>query len=355
MMTINEDRLDELIETATTDIGAIAYAPLATIGDRLGLYDTIAEHGPLTPRELADRTDTAERYVREWLAASAASDYVSYDPETERYSLSPEQAYLLADTEGPASPLAGLFQLVVAAGKAAPEIERAFRTGEGVGWHEHDAELFDGMKRASENDFKESLVPDWIPALDGVDEKLQEGARVADIGCGYGESTITMVRAYPQSTFVGYDYHEASIEAARERAAAAGVADRVRFEVAKAKEYDGGEYDLVTFFDCLHDMGDPVGVAEHVRETLADDGTWMIVELLAGDRVEENLLPRGRMFYSLSTMLCTPNALDQDGTHALGTQAGEGRLREVVTKGGFTEFRRATETPPFKMVLEAKP
>lgn len=354
-MSINEDRLEELIETATTDIGAIAYAPLAVIGDRLELYDALAKHGPLTPSELADRTDTAERYVREWLAASAASDYVSYDPETERYSLSPEQALLLADTDGPASPLAGLFQIATAASKSMPKIETAFRTGEGVGWHEHDEEVFQGMMRTSEFDFKESLVSDWIPALDGVDEKLREGARVADIGCGHGESTITMAQAYPNSTFVGYDYHEESIKAARERAATAGVADQVSFEVARAKEYDGSEYDFVTSFDCLHDMGDPVSVANHVRGTLADDGTWMIVEPLGGDRVEENLHPRGRMFYSMSTMLCTPNALNQEGPHALGAQAGEERLREVITEGGFSKFRRATETPPFEMVLEAKP
>ncbi len=211
------------------------------------------------------------------------------------------------------------------------------------------------MVRASELDFKQSLVSDWIPALDGIEEKLREGARVADIGCGYGESIITMAEAYPNSTFVGVDYHDESIKAARERATAADVADRVSFEVARAKEYEDGDYDLVTSFDCLHDMGDPVGVAKHVRKTLADDGTWMIVELLAGDRIEENLQPRGRMFYSFSTMLCTPNALAQEGPHALGTQAGEERLREVVTEGGFTEFRRATDSPPFKMVLEAKP
>ncbi|WP_115863207.1 class I SAM-dependent methyltransferase [Halorussus litoreus] len=354
-MSIREDRLEELIETATTDIGAIAYAPLAVIGDRLGLYDALAEHGPLTSSELADHTDTAERYVREWLAASAASDYVNYDATAERYSLSPEQALLLADTDGPASPVAGLFQIATAAGKALPEIETAFRSGDGVGWHEHDEELFQGMMRTSEFGFRESLVSDWIPALDGVDEKLREGARVADVGCGHGESTITMARAYPNSTFVGYDYHEESIEAARERAATADVADEVSFEVARAKEYDGDEYDFVTSFDCLHDMGDPVGVARHVRETLADDGTWMIVEPISGDRAEENLNPRGRMFYSISTMVCTPNALDQEGSHALGAQAGEERLRNVVTEGGFSEFRRATETPPFDMVLEAKP
>ena len=352
-MPINEDRLAELIETATLDVGATSYAPLAVIGDRLGLYEALDSYGPLPIKELADRTDTAERYVREWLAASAASDYVCYDPVTERYSLSPEQALLLADTEGPASPLAGMFQLAVAAGKALPDIERAFRTGEGVGWHEHDEDVFHGMMRSSEFDFNEHLVSDWIPALNGVDQDLREGAHVADIGCGHGVSTVIMAQAYSNSKFVGYDYHEGSINAAREHASTAGVADRVRFEVARAKEYDGGEYDLVTSFDCLHDMGDPVGVASHVRETLADNGTWMIVEKIANDRIEENLHPRGRMLYGFSTLLCTPNAMDQEGPHALGAQAGEERIREVVSKGGFTELRRATETPPFEMVLEA--
>lgn len=354
-MSSTDTSLEELIERATTDVGAIAYAPLAVIGDRLGLYDALAEHGPLTPSELAGHTDTAERYVREWLAASAASEYVRYDAEAERYDLSAEQALLLADTGGPPPSLAGLFQTAVAAGQALPRLEDAFRTGDGVGWHDHDEGVSHGMSRISEFGFEANLVSDWIPALDGVDETLEAGGRVADVGCGHGASTVIMAEAYPNSTFVGVDYHEASIEAARERAAEAGVTDRVTFEVALAQEYGGGPFDFVTTFDCLHDMGDPVGVAEHVRETLAADGTWMIVEPLAGDSVTANLNPRGRLFYSMSTMVCTPNAIDQDGPHALGAQAGEGRLRDVVTEAGFTRFRRATETPPFDMVLEAKP
>lgn len=354
-MSIDESRLEELMENAIADVGAVSYAPLAVIGDRLGLYDALAVAGPLTSSELADRTDTDERYMREWLAASAASDYVTYDPDSDRYDLTPEQALLLSDMVGPAPSLTGMFQMSVGAGRSLSELETAFRTGEGVGWIEHDEAVFEGGSRASDLVFEQNLVSEWIPALEGVDETLRDGGRVADIGCGYGASTIKMAQAYPESTFVGYDYHEGSIEAARERAASAGVEDQVNFEVARAKEYDGAEYDLVTSIDCLHDMGDPVGVAEHVRETLAQDGTWMIVEFISGDDVSENLNPRGRMLYSFSTMLCTPNAVDQEGPHALGAQAGQERLRDVVMDGGFSTFRLATETPPFDMVLEAKP
>lgn len=354
-MPFDPQKFEDLIETATADVGAIAYAPLAVIGDRLGLYDALAESGPLTPAELADQTDTAERYVTEWLAAGAAGEYLDYDPESNRYDLSPEQALLLTDTDGSAPTLAGMFQLAVGAGRAMPKIERAFRTGDGVGWHEHHEDLFEGMARISEFGYEQNLIDDWIPALQGVEEALEAGARVADIGCGQGASTVVMAEAYPDSSFVGYDYHEESIVAAREHAREAGVADRVSFEVARAKEYDGGQYDLVTSFDCLHDMGDPAGVAEHVRETLHSDGTWMIVEPLGGNDMTENLNPRGRMYYAISTMVCTANALDQEGPHALGAQAGPDRIRDVVTAGGFSEFRQATETPPFEMVLEAKP
>lgn len=354
-MTHGGPTLEELIETATRDVGAVVYAQLAVIGDRLGLFDALAEHGPMAPAELADRTDTAERYVREWLAASAAGGYVAHDAETGTYDLTSEQSLLLADTGGPPPTLAGLFQMAVGVGRALPKIERAFRTGDGVGWDEHDEDLFAGMGRIGEFSAEQHLVSDWIPALDGVEARLESGATVADVGCGRGDSTISMAEAYPASTFTGYDYHEDSIAAARERAAEAGVADRVSFEVARASEYAGTDYDFVTSFDCLHDMGDPVGVAEHVRSTLAADGTWMIVEPLAGDGLAENLNPRGRMFYSFSTMVCTASALDQSGPHALGAQVGEERLREVVTAGGFSEFRRATETQPFDMVLEAKP
>jgi 2-polyprenyl-3-methyl-5-hydroxy-6-metoxy-1,4-benzoquinol methylase len=354
-MSIDETKLEELVENAITDIGAVSYAPLAVVGDRLDLFDALAKAGPLTPSELADRTDTHERYVREWLAASAAGEYVTYDAETDRYDLSPEQELLLTDSAFPEPLLLGMFQMAASAGNALPNIERGFRTGEGVGWHEHDDGVFEGMMRTSQFGFHEHLVSDWIPALDGVEESLQEGARVADIGCGQGESTIVMAEAYPESTFVGYDLHDESLAAARERAAEAGVSDRVDFEVAKAKEFGGNGYDLVTTFDCLHDMGDPVGVAEHIRETIADGGTWMIEEPLSGEEMLENLNPKGRMLASFSTMLCTPNALDQEGPHALGALAGESQIRDVVTEAGFSHFRKATETPPLDVVFEAKP
>lgn len=353
-MSIDQDRLDQLLDMATADLGAIAYGPLAVLGDRLGLYEGIAHHGPLTPGQLSDHTDTNRRYVREWLAASAASGYVNYDPETGRYSLTPEQTLLLADPDGSGSPLAGDFQFGVAITKSLAKVERAFRTGEGVGWDAHDEAIFDGMTRAGRFTFEEHLIADWIPALEGIETALQSGARVADIGCGQGASTIVMAEAYPNSTFFGFDYYQGAIDTAREAAIAAGVSDQVSFEVAPATEFGGGEYDLVTAFDCLHDMGDPVGVAANVLASLADSGVWMIVEPLAGDRVGENLNPRGRLYYSYSTMLCTPSAVEQAGPHSLGAQAGQARLCEVVTDGGFATCHRVTTTPP-KMVLEAKP
>jgi SAM-dependent methyltransferase len=294
--------------------------------------------------------------VREWLCSQAAGGYVEFDPQTERYSLSEEQSLALADENSPAF-LPGAFQLASAAIKAEPKIAEAFRTGAGVGWHEHDPELFCGTERFFRPGYAANLVGAWIPALDGVEEKLKRGALVADVGCGHGASTALMAKAYPNSRFIGFDYHEPSIRRAREAAKEAGVEDRVSFEVAKAKEYPvalGKNYDFVAFFDCLHDMGDPVGAAAHVLETLDADGTWMIVEPMAGDKVEQNLNPVGRVFYSASTLICTPASLSQEVGLALGAQAGEARLREVVTKGGFTRFRRAAETP-FNIVLEARP
>lgn len=348
--TLDETKLDELLGTAVTDFGATYHAALVVIGDRLDLYKTLAADGPLTSTELAERTDTAERYIREWLRSQAAGGYVTYDPEADRYSLTAEQAALMADEDSPAF-VAGGFEAAVATLGSTDAIEAAFRTGDGVGWHEHDSGLFKGTERFFKPSYATHLIDEWIPALDGVEEKLRAGARVADVGCGHGASTIIMAQAYPESTFVGFDYHDGSIAAARERAAEAGVSDRVRFEVADARMYDG-EYDFVTMFDCLHDMGDPVGVAAHVAETLAEDGTWMIVEPYANDEVEGNLNPVGRAFYSASTLLCTPNALDQHGD-ALGAQAGEARIREVATTGGLGQFRRATETP-FNLIFEAK-
>ena len=349
--SINEQKLDELVETSLVDLGATVHAALAVIGDELGLYATLDDAGPLTSAELAEETDTVERYVREWLRAQAAGGYVTYDPETDSYRLSPEQAYILSDADSPVF-MPGAFQLVTSVAKIGPELLEAFRTGEGIGWHEHDEDVFHGTERFFGPSYGAFLI-DWIEALDGVDETLQTGGRIADVGCGHGAPTIRMAEAYPDSTVVGVDYHEDSIAVARERAETAGVADRVDFEVATAREYTGSDYDLVTMFNCFHDMGDPVGVAAHVRETLADDGAWMIVEPYAEDRVEDNLTPFGRLAYSISTVACTPNSLSQEVGYGLGAQAGEEQTRAVVTDGGFTRFRRAAETPT-SLVFEAK-
>ncbi|HET9222664.1 MAG TPA: methyltransferase domain-containing protein [Roseiflexaceae bacterium] len=352
-MAINETALNQLLERALVDIGATYHTALAVIGDKLGLYKTLAGSEPLTPAEFAAQTGTAERYIREWLNANAAGGYVTYHADTGRYSLSPEQALVLADESSPAFFLGG-FQAALAATKIEPKIAEAFRTGAGVGWHEHDHQLFHGIERFFRTGYAANLVQSWIPALDGVEAKLRAGAAVADIGCGHGASTILMAQAFPNSSFTGFDYHADSIVAARQRAEAAGIADRVRFEVATAMDYPGTNYDLVTVFDALHDMGNPAGAASHVYTTLKADGTWLIVEPFAEDRVEQNLHPLGRAFYASSTMICTPNALDQDAGAALGAQAGEARLREVVTKGGFTRFRRAVQSP-VNLVLEARP
>lgn len=352
-MAVDREKLNQFLERGVMDFGAVFHAAAVVIGDKLGLYKKLAESGPMTSSELAAATGTAERYVREWLCSQAAGGYVTYDSAASRYHLSEEQAFALANDSSPAF-LPGAFQVALAAAKAEPKIADAFRTGKGLGWHEHDVNLFHGTERFFRPAYAANLVNSWIPALDGVEALLQRGAQVADVGCGLGASTILMARAYPNSAFVGYDYHPFSIEQARQRAAEAGVSDRVRFEVAKAKDYRGENYDLVTFFDCLHDMGDPVGAAAHVRETLKRDGTWMIVEPYAGDRVEENLNPVGRAFYGASTLICTPASLSQEVGAALGAQAGEKRLRQVATDGGFTRFRRAAQTP-FNLVFEAKP
>jgi SAM-dependent methyltransferase len=348
---IDEQKLTELVETSLVDLGATVHAALAVIGDELGLYTALDEAGPLTSGELAEETETAERYVREWLRSQAAGGYVTYDTETDRYALSPEQAYILADTDSPVF-MPGAFQLVTGISNIEPELREAFRTGEGIGWHEHDEDVFHGTERFFGPSYGAFLI-DWIESLDGIDEKLKAGGRIVDVGCGHGAPTIRMAEAYPKSTVVGVDYHESSIEVARERARTKGVNDRVDFEVATAREYSGTDYDLVTMFNCFHDMGDPVGVAAHVRETLAEDGAWMIVEPYAEDRVEDNLTPFGRLAYSISTVACTPNSLSQDVGYGLGAQAGEEQTRGVVTEGGFTRFRRAAETPT-SLVFEVK-
>jgi 2-polyprenyl-3-methyl-5-hydroxy-6-metoxy-1,4-benzoquinol methylase len=350
---IDEQRLNDFVGRVVGEIGATLNTALVAIGDRLGLYRAMAGAGPLSSHALAEKTGTRERYVREWLNAQAAGDFVSYDPATGEYRLPPEQALALTDPDSPAY-LAGFFQIAAGTVRDAPKIEAAFRTGVGVGWHEHDHDVFEGCERFFRPGYKTNLVPSWIPALDGVEQKLRRGARVADVGCGHGSSTVVMAEAYPDSTFLGFDYHTRSIETARARAAEAGVADRVTFETAAADTFPGNDYDFITTFDCLHDMGDPVGAARHVLGALDRDGTWMIVEPFAGDRVEDNLNPVGRAYYAFSTLICTPASLSQDVGLALGAQAGEARLREVVTAAGFTRFRRATETP-FNLVLEARP
>jgi 2-polyprenyl-3-methyl-5-hydroxy-6-metoxy-1,4-benzoquinol methylase len=349
---INEQKLNDLMGKLVGDMGAAMSAALVVLGDRLGLYRALSQ-GPATSVELAKRAGTAERYTREWLAAQAAAGYVQYDAATGRYSVTPEQAFAFAEEGSPAF-VPGAFQVISSMFRDEPKIAEAFRSGKGVGWHEHDVALFHGTERFFRPGYNANLVNNWIPALGDVREKLERGASVADVGCGHGASTIIMAQAFPNSTFVGFDYHEPSIKRAREAAKAAGVADRARFEVAPAQSYPGEDYDFVTFFDCLHDMGDPVGAARHVRKTLAADGTWMIVEPMAQDTVEGNLNPVGRMFYSASTMICTPASLSQEVGLGLGAQAGEARLKEVITSAGFSRFRRATETP-FNMVLEARP
>jgi SAM-dependent methyltransferase len=350
---IDQSKLEAFMGQFVQDLGGALSVATVMIGDKLGLYKAMADGDPVSPAELAERTATDERYVREWLSSQAASGYVTYDAASERFALPPEQAMALAQDNSPAF-IPGAFQLAAALIKDEPTIAKAFRTGEGVGWHEHDHDLFCGTERFFRPGYIANLVPNWIPALEEVEAKLTSGARVADIGCGHGASTVILAEAYPRSEFVGFDYHAESIESARTHAREAGLEDRVSFEVATAKGYPGSGYDLVAMFDCLHDMGDPVGAAAHVLASLDEDGTWLIVEPFAGDRLEENLNPVGRVFYSASTMVCTPASRDQEVGLALGAQAGEERLRAVVTEGGFTRFRRATETP-FNLVLEARP
>jgi SAM-dependent methyltransferase len=350
---VDDGKLEQFVFRAVDEVGATLNAALVVMGDRLGLYRGMAGAGALTPGELAGRTGTAERYVREWLNAQAAGGYVDYHPAEGAYSLPPEHAVAFCDEDSGAY-LPGLFQNALGSVLDSPRITDAARTGAGVGWHEHNHHVHEGCERFFRPGYNVNLVASWLPALDGVVQRLQRGARVADVGCGHGASTIVMARAFPESTFAGSDYHAGSIETARRRAEAAGVADRVRFEVEPADAYRGDGYDLVTMFDCLHDMGDPVGAARHVRETLAPDGTWMIVEPAAGDRVEDNLNPIGRAYYGFSTLLCTPASLSQEVGLALGAQAGPARIEQVVTEAGFTRFRPAAETP-FNVVFEARP
>ena len=350
-MAIDQVKLEAFMAKFVGDLGAVMHAATVVVGDQLGLYKALAE-GPATAEELAKRTGTDARYLREWLSAQAASGYIEYNARSRSFSLTEEQAFALAIENSPAF-IPGAFQMSVAQFKAIPKIAEALRTGAGLGWHEHDATLFRGCERFFRPGYAANLVSQWLPALDGVQAKLEAGARVADVGCGHGASTIIMAQAYPNSEFIGFDYHEPSIVHAREAARKAGLTDRVRFEVASAKSYPGSDYDLVTVFDCLHDMGDPVGASAHVRESLRSDGTWMIVEPFANDQLEDNLNPVGRVFYSASTFICTPASRSQEVGLCLGAQAGEARLRSVVRDGGFSRFRRATQTA-FNLVFEAR-
>jgi len=353
MDDIDAAKLDQFMGRFVQDLGAVMHAATIVVGDRLGLYKALARDGPGNADELAARTETDPRYVREWLCAQAASGYVNYDAQQQRFYLTPEQALALTVEGGPAF-IPGAFEIAVAQFKAIPKMTSAFRTGLGLGWHEHDDALFRGTERFFRPGYAANLASSWIPSLAGVEARLRKGAVAADVGCGHGASTLIMAEAFPASRFIGFDYHEPSIHHAREAAKRAGLQDRVSFDVAPAKAFPGRDYDLVTMFDCLHDMGDPVGAASHVRESLKRDGSWMIVEPYANDTVEANLNPVGRVFYSASTFICTPASRAQEVGMCLGAQAGEARLRSVVTQGGFTQFRRATQTP-FNLVFEAKP
>jgi 2-polyprenyl-3-methyl-5-hydroxy-6-metoxy-1,4-benzoquinol methylase len=348
---VDADKLNAFLGRMVGDLGAIATGALVVLGDRLGLYAALHAAGRASPAELARRTGTRERYVREWLSAQAAAGYVEYDDDANLFYLNAEQAMVFADEDSPAA-MAGAFEVLSSFWLDEPKIAEAFKTGQGVPWHDHSKCLFSGTERFFRPGYNANLVSTWLPALEGVTDKLQRGATVADVGCGHGSSTIVMAKAFPQSTFVGFDNHAPSIERARQAAAKAGVAANTRFEVADAKGFEG-RYDLIAFFDCLHDLGDPVGAAAHVRERLEPDGHWMIVEPFAHDRLRDNINPVGRIYYAGSTMVCTPCSLAQEVGLGLGAQAGELRLRQVVTAGGFRRMRRATETP-FNIVYEAR-
>jgi SAM-dependent methyltransferase len=352
-VALDVEKLMGFVFRAVDEVGATLNTALVVLGDKLGYYRAMADSGPTTPSRLAEDTGTAEPYAREWLNAQAAGGFVDYDARAGTYTLPPEQAVALTD-ETSAAYLPGFFQIALGTVQDASRIVEAARSGDGVGWHEHNHDVHQGCERFFRPGYNAHLVAEWLPALDGVVAKLERGARVADIGCGHGASTVIMARAFPRSTFVGFDYHAESIAVARSGAQAAGVADRVRFEVAPATGFEGDGYDLVTTFDALHDMGDPVGTARHVRRALSEDGTWMVVEPMAGDRIEDNLNPVGRAYYGFSTLLCTPASLSQEVGLALGTQAGPARIRDVVTTGGFTRFAKVAETP-FNQVLEVRP
>ena len=351
-MALDQDKLGALVGQFVGDLGATMAAGAVVIGHRLGLYRSLAE-GAATPQELAERTGTEPRYIAEWLAGQAAGGYVGYDAAAGSFSMSEEQVFALANPDGPLY-MPGAFVLALGALKAEPRITEAFRTGAGMGWHEHDNDVFVGCEDFFRPGYIGNLVASWIPALYGVEDKLKRGGRVADVGCGLGASSVLLALAYPDTSVDASDYHEGSIELARKRAADAGVANQVSFEVASAQDFSGTGYDLVTTFDCLHDMGDPVGAARHVRQALAPDGTWLVVEPYAGDTIADNLNPVGRIYYGFSNFLCVPSGRSQPGGYSLGAQAGERAMNQVMTDAGFTRFRRAAETP-FNIVYEVRP
>ncbi|TDQ28599.1 class I SAM-dependent methyltransferase [Tenacibaculum caenipelagi] len=351
-MELNETKLHDLLGKVVTEMGAAANGPLVILGDKLGLYKSLSESDSLTSHELAQKTNTSERYVREWLAAQAASGYIEYDNSDNTFYMTPEQTAVFGNAKSPVF-LTGGFYALSSIYHDEPKVEEAFKTGEGISWGDHNSCLFCGTEKFFSPSYEGNLINNWLPELDGVVEKLEEGAKVADIGCGHAASTIIMAKAFPNSTFVGYDFHEESIKQAKKRAKEANV-DNVSFKVATAKDFPGKDYDLICFFDCLHDMGDPVGACKHVKSALNPDGTCMIVEPFANDSLEDNLNPIGRAFYAFSTTICTPCSLNQEVGLALGAQAGQKRLEDVATKGGFTRFRLATQTP-FNLILEARP
>jgi SAM-dependent methyltransferase len=350
---VDEAKLNQFVGQILSDLGGAASIALVRIGDGLGLYKTLHAKGPLTVGELASEAGVNERYLREWLSQQAASNYLSYDPATQKFAMPPEQAMVFAMDDSPVN-MIGAFDLMAALLNSQDKVQAAFKDGGGVAWGDHSTCLFCSVARFFRPGYHNNLVSNWLPALYGVVAKLERGAHVADVGCGHGWSTVLMAKAFPNSLFVGYDFHPSSIEHAQAHAREHGVADNTRFEVATAKDYPGKDFDLVAFFDCLHDMGDPTGAAAHVRQSLKPDGSWMVIEPMAGDRLEDNLNPVGRLYYSGSTMVCVPTSLSQEVGAALGAQAGEAKLREVISAGGFSQIRRATETP-FNMILEARP
>lgn len=352
-MNLDPDKLHNYVGKMLGDMGAAASGALVLLGDQLGLFSVIAEQGPANSESIAKAANLDERYVREWLSCMAASEYVNYDESSETFSMSPEQCAIFSDPDSPVA-LTGGFYAIASLYHDEPKLNAAFKSGDGVSWGDHHSCLFCGTAKFFRPGYAHHLTSEWIPALEGVREKLERGAKVADVGCGHGCSTTFMAKAFPNSEFVGYDYHAQSVESARAAANAEGVPN-LSFDVASAKDYPGSDYDFVTSFDCLHDMGDPVGATKHVKSTLKPDGTWMIVEPMAGNSLTENLNPVGRLYYAFSTMVCTPASRSQEVGLALGAQAGENRLREVISdQGGFSQFRRATETP-FNLILEARP